>query len=363
MKTGGHVATAQRHDFGVLGDGTPIESVVLTNGRGVRARIITYGASLQSLEIPDREGDVADIALGFDQVAGYEAHPCYFGATIGRFANRVANARFSLDGRGYRLSRNDGSSSLHGGAGGFDRKVWRIVEVQGGSPASVRLALTSPDGDQGYPGELEVEVIYSLDDSNTLRIDHRATGLAPTVVNLTNHSLFNLAGEGSARDVLGQSLHIPASRFTPVDSNLIPTGEFRDVANTPFDFRQSRPIGASIRDGRDAQIVVGRGIDHNFVLDAGLTSVTKLAARLTDAISGRALEVWTSEPGLQVYTGNFLSATVLGKAGHLYRMGDGIALEPQKFPDSPNRPAFPSARLEPGETYLHRMEFRLFVAS
>ena len=355
-------ANAERIKFGALKDGTPIEAVRLSNAHGIRATVMTYGATLQSLQMPDRKGKVADIALGYDRVEDYEAHPNYFGATIGRYANRIGGARFTLDGREYAVSRNDQANTLHGGAQGFDKKVWKIVEVTSGPRASVRLALTSPDGDQGYPGKLEVQVVYSLDDADSLDIEHVATSDAPTVVNLTNHAIFNMAGEGAERDVLSQTLQVPAARYTPVDAGLIPTGELRPVAGTPFDFRKSRRIGAGIRDGRDAQIVAGRGIDHNYVLDAGATREMKIVASLADAASGRVLEVWSTEPGLQVYTGNFLAGTVVGKQGHLYRMGDGIALEPQRFPNTPNEPRFGTARLAPGETYRHHMAFRLKVS-
>jgi aldose 1-epimerase len=349
---------ARRHEFGRLRDGTRIDAVTLSGASGTRATIITYGATLQALEVPDRDGGLADVVLGFDTIAGYESHRSFFGATVGRVANRIGGARFTLAGREYRVSANDGDNCLHGGQEGFDRRAWRIVSIEEGDAASVRLALTSRDGDQGFPGELEAEVLYRLDDKGCLSIDHRASTSAPTFVNLTHHSLFNLAGEGTARDVLTHTLQVAASRITPVDERLVPTGELRAVAGTAFDFRDPRVIGARIRDGRDSQLAVGRGIDHNYVLDAGATREPKVAARLKDAASGRVLEVWTTEPGLQVYTGNFLTGAVAGKRGHLYRMGDGIALEPQKFPDSPNQPGFPSARLDPGETYLHRMALR-----
>jgi aldose 1-epimerase len=238
---------------------------------------MTYGATLQALHGPDRQGRSVDVTLGFDRVEDYEAFPSYFGATIGRYANRIGGARFSIDGQTYAISRNDGDNSL-----GFDKKVWRILEVRAGSPAIVRMALTSPDGDQGYPGRLEAEVTYSLSEAGELGIEFRATTDAPTVVNLTNHALFNMAGEGSVRDVLSNELLIPATHYTPVDAGLIPTGERRPVAGTPFDFRRARVIAEGIRDGRDAQIVVGRGIDHNYALDAGTTEAMKLAARLSD---------------------------------------------------------------------------------
>jgi aldose 1-epimerase len=352
-------ATAERAPFGKLPDGTPIEAVTLRNSHGISARIITYGATLQALVAPDRQGHPADIALGYDDLAGYVEHPNYFGATIGRFANRIAGARFALDGKTYSLALNDKPNSLHGGLIGFDKKVWRIDSVQSAEVASVTLTLTSAAGDQGYPGTLKVTERYSLDESGSLSLDYSATTDAPTVVNLTNHSIFNLAGEGAARDVLGERLTVPAGHYTPVDATLIPTGALQAVAGTVFDFRHGRIIGQDIRDGRDAQIVAGRGYDHNFALDAGLTSQPKLAARLEDPVSGRVLEVWSTEPGLQVYTGNFLDGTRVGKHGHLYRMGDGIALEPQKFPNAPNIPGFISARLDPGATYHHRMIFRL----
>lgn len=354
--------SAQRSAFGTLPDGVPIEAVTLANGHGIRARIITYGATLQSLESPDRNGHSADVALGYDDLAGYVERPNYYGATIGRFANRIAGAQFSLDGKHYALSRNDKANSLHGGAKGFDKRVWKIVKLQNGPTASVSLELTSAAGDQGYPGTLKVTTTYSLDDAGNLGIEYSAVTDAPTVVNLTNHSIFNLAGEGAAEGLAGQRLTIPASHYTPVDAGLIPTGELRAVAGTVFDFTHGRVINEGIRDGHDAQIVAGRGYDHNFALDAGLTREPKLAARLEDPASGRVLEVWSTDPGLQVYTGNFLSGTLIGKQGHLYRMGDGIALEPQLFPNAPNEPRFASARLDPGSTYHHRMIFRFTTA-
>lgn len=355
-------STAVRSLFGKLQDGTAIEAVTLANDKGVRARIISYGATVQALEAPDRKGRAADIVLGYDDLRSYVEKPNYFGATIGRYANRIAGGTFSLDGHTYRLSRNDKTNSLHGGAVGFDKRVWSIESVASGPLATVTLALTSATGDQGYPGKLQVRVRYALDDSNRFTIEYTATTDAPTVVNLTNHAIFNLAGEGSPGGALGQRLTIPAGHFTPVDASLIPTGELRPVQGTVFDFRAGRVIQDGIRDGRDAQIVAGRGYDHNFALDAGLTAEPKLAARLEDARSGRVLEVWTTEPGVQVYTGNFLDGTLVGKQGHLYRMGDGVALEPQKFPNAPNEPRFASARVDPGTPYHHRMIWRLGVA-
>lgn len=357
-----NAGTAVRSLFGKLQDGTPIEAVTLANDKGVRARIITYGATLQALEAPDRKGRTADVVLGYDDLRSYVEKPNYFGATIGRYANRIAGGTFALDGHSYRLSRNDKANSLHGGTVGFDKRVWKIDSVASSPFPAVTFSLTSASGDQGYPGKLQVRVRYALDDSNGLTIEYTASTDAPTVVNLTNHAIFNLAGEGSPAGGLGQRLTIPASRFTPVDSSLIPTGELRPVQGTVFDFRAGRILQDGIRDGRDAQIVAGRGYDHNFALDAGLTVEPKLAARLEDPQSGRVLEVWSTEPGVQVYTGNFLDGTLIGKQGHLYRMGDGVALEPQKFPNAPNEPAFASARVDPGTPYHHRMIFRLGVA-
>ena len=353
--------TAQRSAFGTLPDGVPVEAITLANAHGVSARIITYGATIQSLIAPDRRGHGVDVALGYDELSSYLNQPNYFGATIGRYANRIGGGRFSLDGKPYQLSLNDKTNSLHGGAQGFDKRVWKILTLQEGATASVSLGLTSAAGDQGYPGTLVVTVSYSLDDTGALTIDYTATTDAATVVNLTNHSIFNLAGEGSPDGLQGQRLTIPASHYTPVDAALIPTGELRPVAGTVFDFTRRRLINDGLRDGHDPQIIAGRGYDHNFALDAGLTGDPKLAARLEDPHSGRVLEVWTTQPGLQVYTGNFLSGTLVGKQGHLYRMGDGIALEPQLFPNAPNEPRFASARLDPGSTYHHRMIFRLSI--
>ena len=354
-----HAATAERKPFGKLADGTEIDAVTLSGANGVKATIIAYGATLQAFETPDRDGKLADIELGYDSLADYEAHPNYWGSTIGRYANRIAGGAFTLDGKTYQLPLNDKVNSLHGGSKGWDKLPWQIVSVSQGKVASVKLALVSPAGDEGYPGTVHATATYALDDHGVLTIDYEATTDAPTIINMTNHAIFNLAGEGAERGVLDNRLTIPASRFTPVNANLIPTGELRPVEGTVFDFRNGRVIGDGIRDGRDQQIIYGRGYDHNFVLDAGATAEPKLVARLEDPGSGRVLEVLSTEPGLQVYTGNFLDGTFVGKSKHVYRMGDGIALEPQRFPDTPNQPAFGSARLDPGKPYHHRMIFRV----
>ncbi len=355
-------ATAKRASFGKLPDGTAVEAVTLTGRNGVSARIMTLGATLQAFNAPDRNGKVADVTLGYDDAASYITAPNYWGQTIGRYANRIAGGKFMLDGKTYQLTQNDKANSLHGGTVGFDKRMWRIVSVKDGATASVTMALTSAAGDQGYPGTLDVTVTYALDDKGALTIDFDAKSDAPTIVNLTNHALFDMGGEGSAIGTMNHRLTMPASRYTPVNDALIPTGERRAVRGTVFDFTRGRIVGQDVRDGRDAQIVAGRGYDHNFVLDAGITKEPKLAARLEDPASGRVLEVLTTEPGVQFYSGNFLDGTLVGKKGHVYRMGDGIALEPQKFPDTPNQPAFGSARVEPGKPYHHRMVYRVSVA-
>ena len=352
---------AHRENGGKLADGRMVEAIVLTNSHGVSARILAYGATLQQFIAPDRRGRPADIVLGLPDAGAYEAHETYFGVTVGRVANRIAGGAFTLDGKAYRLPLNDKVNSLHGGPKGFDRQLWTVASVTSGKVAKVVFSHVSPDGDGGYPGELHVTVTYSLDEAGNLQIAYGATTDQPTVVNMTNHALFNLAGEGGARDAMGEVLTIPASRYTPVDKALIPTGELRDVAGTPFDFRKPRVIGQGLRDGADPQVVTGHGYDHNFAIDQGLTAAPKLLARLEDRVSGRVLDVLSTEPGVQFYTGNFLDATVQGKNRHLYRMGDGVALEPQKFPDTPNHPAFGSLRIDRDHPYRHVMIYRVSV--
>ncbi|MEO6360630.1 MAG: aldose epimerase family protein [Sphingomicrobium sp.] len=364
--TGAHPAqavTVQRTSFGKLSNGTQIDAVTLTNARGVSTRIITYGATMQSLIAPDRAGRRADIALGFPNAAAYEHHGSYFGASVGRFANRIANGRFTLDGRAYQLAKNNnGVAALHGGERGFDKQVWRILNVTSGPAASVTMGLTSPHNDQGYPGTLTVTVTYTLDEKNDLKVDYRARTDRPTIVNLTSHGLFNMAGEGAANDAMGNRLTILADRYTPVDANLIPTGVLTPVAGTPFDFRTPQLVKTRLRDGRDPQIVLGRGYDHNYVLRGRSGGVPRLAARLDDPVSGRRMDILSDQPGIQFYSGNFIDGTTVSKSGKVYRMGDGVALEPQHFPDAPNRPEFPSVRLDPGKEYRNVMIFRLSVA-
>lgn len=353
-------AQARRAAFGALADGTRIDAVDLTSRAGVRARIITLGARIQSLYTPDRSGKPGDIVLGFASPQQYFDDGNYFGATVGRFANRIAKGRFALDGHTYQLSVNDHGNSLHGGSPGFDKRVWKIDSLHGGASASVIMSYVSPDGEDGYPGRLRVTATYTLTDSGELRIDYRATTDKPTIVNLSGHSYFNLASSPADFSTMRDLLQINASHFTPVDDTLIPTGTIAPVAGTPFDFRKPTPIGLRIRDGDDTQIRYCHGYDMNFVLD-GRPGTLRLAARVEDPRSGRILELYTTAPGVQFYSGNFLGGTFVGKHGIVYRQGDAVVLEPQDFPDAPNRSNFPSATLDPGATYHNVIVYRFAV--
>ncbi len=352
-------ATAKRSSFGRMPDGRDVPAVTLTNGRGVSATVIAYGATLQSLVMPDRNGKRADVAIGYDNLADFIRKPQYFGSTVGRFANRLAAGRFQLDGKTYQTPVNDGKNSLHGGTAGFDKVIWDIVSVKDGPTASVTLRYVSPDGDQGYPGTLTTHATYSLDERNNLTIEYTATTDKTTIVNITNHAYWNLSGEGSANGAMGHVLTIPAQTYLPVDEGLIPTGEFRPVAGTVLDFRTPRAVGDRVRDARDQQIVYGRGYDHNWVIGRKVISGEQLMARVQDPASGRGFELWSNQPGVQFYSGNFFDATSHGKSKKIYRMGDAIVLEPQIFPDAPNQKGFPEARLEPGQTYRNVMTYRL----
>jgi aldose 1-epimerase len=363
---GGRAVTVSHQPFGSV-DGKAVDRYTLQNGR-MTVRILTYGGIIQELWAPDRKGHRANVTLGFKTLAGYRSAPYiksnpYFGAIIGRYGNRIAKGRFTLDGKQYSLDVNNDPNSLHGGSEGFNRKVWAASSFKTGKSAGVRLSYTSPAGEgctrsmpstppctTGYPGTLKTTVTYTLDTRDHLRIDYTATTDADTVVNLTNHAYWNLAGEGSGT-IYRHRLQIRARRFTPVDATLIPTGQIRSVAGTPFDFTRFHAIGARIR-RNDEQLVFGRGYDHNWVLDraAGSTGM-KVAARLADPSSGRLLTISTTEPGLQFYSGNFLDGTLYGRSGRQYREGDGLALETQHYPDSPNHPDFPSTELKPGQTY------------
>lgn len=355
-------AEVHREVFGEF-EGKPVPAVVLTNASGMRARIIAYGATLQSLLVPGRDGKVADVVLASPDMQGFVATPQYFGSTVGRYANRIARGSFTLDGQRYSVPVNNGVNSLHGGTRGFDKVLWTLGDVKAGSEASATFTYVSPDGDQGYPGELTVSVTYALNDRNELFTRFRATTTRPTIVNVTNHSYFNLAGAASGRSALDQRLTLLADRYLPVDAGLIPTGELRPVQGTPFDFRTPHVIGERVRDARDAQLVIGRGYDHNYVLNAGHSAEPQLAARLEDPVSGRVMELLTTEPGVQFYSGNFLDGTVVGKDARLYRQGDAVCLEPQHFPDAPNQPAFASPRLDPGAEYRHVSVYRFSVSA
>ncbi|MEU8968891.1 aldose epimerase family protein [Streptomyces monashensis] len=334
--------------FGTLADGTKVYRWSLANG-GTRLKVLSYGGIIQSLEIPDRHGRYANVSLGYDNLDAYVKGTTFFGATIGRYGNRIAKGQFTLDGKKYQLSVNDGVNSLHGGAKGFNTKVWDIEPFTDGSDVGLHLYYTSADGEMGYPGTLRTKVTFTLTRHGDWRIDYEATTDRPTVVNLTNHTYYNLAGEGSG-SIYDHELWLAAGRFTPTDSGLIPTGELAKVKGTPFDFTRPKPIGRDIRTGHP-QLVTAKGYDHNFVLDKGVTARPEHVVTLRDPGSGRTLKIFTDQPGVQFYSGNFLDGTLVGPSGHTYRQGDGLALETQHFPDSPNEPAFPSTVLRPGRTY------------
>jgi len=349
-------ATATRAPFGALSDGTKVEAVTLANGSGMSAKIMTLGATLQSLIVPDRAGRKDDVVLGYDTAQEYLTRPNFFGASIGRYANRIAKGKFSLDGKTYSLAANDGPNSLHGGTKGFDKRMWKIDSVTSGADAKVVMSYVSADGEEGFPGELKVTATYSLNEQNELKLEYGATTSKPTVLNLTNHSYFNLSGN-DVRDVMGNQVTLHAERFTPVDATLIPTGERRAVAGTPFDFRTPHRVGDRIRDARDQQIRFGRGYDHNFIVDGAAGSL-RPAAVVSEPGSGRVMEISVSAPGIQFYTGNFLDGTFFGKSGRAYRQGDSICLEPGVFPDAPNHGDFPTARLNPGQNYLNTIVYK-----
>jgi aldose 1-epimerase len=352
-------ASVRKQIEGKLPGGVDIVAWRLTNQRGTEAAILNLGATLQSLRVADANGQLDDVVLGFDTAEHYLRGREYFGATVGRYANRIANGRFRLSGTAYQLSINDAPNAEHGGAEGFDRRIWTMAGTDTTNGAALSLSLVSPDGDQGFPGELEVQLVYTLTNDDELRLDYTAQTSAPTIINLTNHSYWNLAGAG---DALAAHLCIEADAYTPVDAGMIPTGEVRPVAGSVFDFRTSRSISSRIRDGADSQLMIGRGYDHNFVL-RGEPGRLRKAAVLKDPGTGRVLELLTTEPGLQLYTGNFLTGAVPGKERRLYRQGDGVALETQHFPDSPNQPRFPSTVLEPGRVWTSTTIYRFLHVS
>ena len=346
-------AGVTRTETSTLVGGKPVEVFTLTNAAGAEVKAMTFGGIITSWRVPDRRGQLADIVLGYDDPAQYvKDNSPYFGAIVGRYGNRIAKARFTLDGRTYPLAANNGVNHLHGGVQGFDKVLWQGEALRGGT--AVVFTRTSADGEEGYPGNLKARVTYTLTDKNELMVAYEATADKPTVVNLTQHTYFNLAGQGTG-NILGHVLRINADRYTPVDATLIPTGELAPVDKTPFDFRQPTAIGARIQ-SEHPQIQFGRGYDHNWVLarsGAGLS----LAADVYEPTSGRTLQVRTTEPGVQFYAGNFLDGTITGKGGRVYQQRSGFCLETQHFPDSPNQPTFPSTTLRPGETYRSRTVF------
>ena len=344
-----------RESFGRLPDGQQVELFTLTNTHGVQVKVITYGGIVMALEVPDRTGTLADVVLGYYNLEQYLEDSPYFGALVGRYGNRIAGGGFTLDGVTYTLATNDGPNHLHGGIRGFDKVVWRGEPVRDQHAVGVQLRYLSQDGEEGYPGRLDAVVTYRLTETNELRIDYEATTDRPTIVNLTHHSYFNLAGQGSG-DILGHLLQINADRFTPVDAELIPTGELRSVEGTPFDFRRPTAIGAHINLA-DEQLRNGRGYDHNFVLNSGGDSLA-LAATVYETTTGRVMEVFTTEPGIQFYSGNFLDGHHVGKEGKAYHYRTGFCLEAQHFPDSPNKPGFPSVVLRPGQVYRQTTIYR-----
>jgi len=340
-----HTASVTAKPFGKTPDGQSIQLYTLANGTGMQAKIATYGGTLINLLAPDRTGRLTDVALGFSAIDPYFGNCPYFGATVGRFANRIGKGRFTLDGKTYKLAKNDGPNTLHGGLKAFDKHLW-TTEVLSQNPPSIRLSRLSPDGEENFPGNLKVSVTYTLTARDELRIQYAARTDKATILNLTNHTYFNLAGAGSG-NILGHQIKIHASRFTPISAALLPTGKLKDVAGTPLDLRNWTVIGANI------QAVGGTplGFDHNYVLDHYPSARPSLAAEVWEPKSGRFMKVYTTEPGIQFYTGNFLDGTIRGKGGKVYRQHDALCLETQHFPDSPNQPDFPSSVLRPGELF------------
>jgi aldose 1-epimerase len=336
-------ASVRKSAFGRLPDGTPVELYTLTNPKGVTARIMTYGAILTAFSVPDRTGQFADVVLGFDNLEGYLAGHPYFGSTVGRYANRIAKGRFTLDGRTYTVATNNGPNHLHGGLKGFDKVVWQAEIVPAGDGVAVKFSYLSKDGEEGYPGNLKATVTYTLTDSSELRLDYAATTDKATPINLTNHSYWNLAGGG---DILGHIVMIEADRYTPVDDTLIPTGELAPVKGTVMDFTRPMSIGSRIGQLTNQP----QGYDHNYCLNSGGGKLAR-AARVEEPKTGRVMEIWTTEPGIQFYTGNFLDGTLKGKHGVVYQNHFAFCLECDHFPDSVNQPKFPSVILRPGQTY------------
>jgi aldose 1-epimerase len=351
-----------RAPFGTIPSEGSAQLFTLTNSHGIQVRLTNYGGIITSLVTPDRSGHLADIVLGYDSLAGYLRNSPYFGAIVGRYGNRIARGRFTLDGRTYTLAINNGPNSLHGGLRGFDKVLWTAQPFENQSGVGVNLDYTSGDMEEGYPGTLRVRVTYTLSENDELTVDYSASTDKATPVNLTQHTYWNLAGNAS-RDILGHELTINADSLTPVDTTLIPTGEIASVAGTPFDFRQPTPIGARIDQRDNQQIRFGGGYDHNFVLNRGGIAAGSLlhAVHLEEPSTGRTLDISTTEPGVQFYSGNFLDGTITGKRGQVYHYRYGLALETQHYPDSPNHPNFPSTILRPGEQFRSRTVFAFGV--
>jgi aldose 1-epimerase len=346
----GHI---DKQPFGTMATGEPVDIYTLRNDNGAEARIMTYGGIVVSLKMPDKNGHFDDVVLGYDNLDSYVKNSPYFGALVGRYGNRIAGAKFTLDGTTYTLAANDGPNTLHGGLKGFDKRIWSAHASESTNGPQLVLHYLSKDGEEGFPGNLDVTATFTLMHDNALRLEYTATTDKDTVVNLTHHGYFNLAGKG---DILSHVVMIPADRFTPVDSTLIPTGVLQPVENTPFDFRTPTAIGARIEQD-DEQLKFGQGYDHNWVINKN-TGELGLMARVTEPTTGRVMEVWSTEPGLQFYSGNFLDGTITGKGGQIYGHRDAFCMEPQHFPDSPNKPQFPTTELKPGEVYHNTIIYK-----
>ena len=352
------LSTITKADFGKTSEGQAVEIYTLHNSKGAEARILTYGGIVQKLSMPDKHGKFADVVLGYDQLQGYLDKTPYFGALVGRYGNRIGAGKFTLQGTTYQLATNNGANALHGGLKGFDKVVWTAKSSIGVHGPQLALAYVSKDGEEGYPGNLEVTAIYTLTENNELKLEYTAKTDKPTVLNLTHHSYFNLAGQGNG-DILGHVVYINADQTTPVDSGLITTGKFADVTGTPFDFRTPTAIGTRINDPNPI-LQYGPGYDHNWVINKPLGAFG-LQARVVEPTSGRVLEVWSDEPGLQFYAGNFLDGTITGKGGAVYKIHDAFCMEPQHYPDSPNKPNFPSVELKPGQTFHNTIVYKFSI--
>jgi aldose 1-epimerase len=355
--------TIEKAPFGTV-DGKAVDLYTLTNAKGVEMKVTNYGGTVTSLKIPDKAGQMGDIVLGFSDVSGYvspaflKANP-YFGAIIGRYGNRIGGAKFTLEGKECTLAKNNGPNNLHGGVKGFDKLIWDVKEIKGKTSVGLEFTYVSKDGEEGFPGTLTATVTYTLTNSNEFKIDYKATADKPTVCNLTHHSYFNLSGEGSG-DILGTEIQLYASKYTPVDSTLITTGEITDVKGTPFDFLKSTPIGTRVNEDNE-QLKFGKGYDHNWVIDRKGSKGLVLAATAYDPKSGRAMDVLTTEPGIQMYVGNFLDGSLVGKGGKNYIHRSGFCLETQHYPDSPNKPKWPSVELKPGQTYKTSTVYKFYT--